>query len=139
MYLYFNRLDKAQGTAQEARAHDLDSPPIHLILYEINFLDHDASGMEREAAGLMATGFESVVLYYESDTAAYTGRFVKAREWTQPAVQSAERADERELAAQYQAEAACAKCSSGTSVGQDAKPRRQSCFREAEMWKQSLP
>jgi len=106
-YLNVNRLDEARTTAQEAQAHNLDSPAIHFLLYSINFLQHDAAGMEHEAAGLMGKpGFEDAMLYNESDTAAYAGQFAKARELTRRASDSAQRADEKETAADYVAEAA---------------------------------
>jgi hypothetical protein len=63
--------------------------------------------MEREAAGVMGKpGFEDVMLYTESDTAAYAGQFAKARELTRRASESAQRADEKETGAAYEAEAA---------------------------------
>ena len=51
-------------------------------------------------------GFEDLMLDIESDTAAYGGQFAKARELTRRAVESAQRADEKETAARYEAEAA---------------------------------
>jgi hypothetical protein len=70
-------------------------------------VQHDAAGMEREAAGLMGKpGFDDAMLYTESDTAAYAGQFSKARELTRRASESAQRADEKETAATYEAEAA---------------------------------
>jgi eukaryotic-like serine/threonine-protein kinase len=106
-YLQVNRLDEARATAQEAQAHNLDNPLIHVSLYGIDFLQHDAAGMEREAAGLMGKpGFEDGILGNESDTAAYGGQFAKARELTRRASGSAQRADEKETAAGYEAEAA---------------------------------
>jgi len=106
-YLNVNRLDEARATAQEAQAHNLDSPAIHFYLYSIDFLQHDAVGMEHEAAGQMGKpGFEDGMLYTESDTAAYVGQFAKARELTRRASDSAQRADEKETAADYEAEAA---------------------------------
>ena len=106
-YLNVNRLDEARAAAQEAQAHSLDSPTIHLSLYSINFLQHGAAGMEREAATLMGKpGYEDSMLGSESDTAAYSGQFAKARELTQRASDSAQRADEKETAAGYEAEAA---------------------------------
>ena len=106
-YLLVNRLDEAKATVQEAEARNLDSPPIHLGLYIIDFLQHDVAGMEREAAGLMGKpGFEDLMLYSESDTATYVGQFAKARELTRRASNSAQRADEKETAAAYEAEAA---------------------------------
>jgi eukaryotic-like serine/threonine-protein kinase len=105
--LNLNRLDEAQATAREAQAHNLDSAYIHSGLYLIDFLQHDAVGMEREAALLMGTpGYEDFMLDYESDTAAYAGQLVKARELTGRAADSARRGDEKEAAANYEAEAA---------------------------------
>jgi len=106
-YLSLNRLTEAKAVAQEARAHNRDSPAIHLWLYLVDFLQHDAAGMEREADGLMGKpGIEDQLLYDESDTAAYGGQFAKARELTRRAAESAVRADEKEAAASYEAEAA---------------------------------
>src|SRR2546429_974831 len=106
-FLLVNRLDEARATLQEAQAHNLDNPRIHLFLYEIDFLQHDAAGMEREAAGLMGKpGVEDLMLDTESETAAYDGQFAKARELTRRAFASAQRADEKETAAGYEAEAA---------------------------------
>jgi serine/threonine protein kinase/tetratricopeptide (TPR) repeat protein len=106
-YVQVNRLDETRATAQEAQAHNLDSPQIHSSLYVIDFLQHDAAGMEREASGLMGKpGFEDFMLDAESDTAAYGGQFAKARELTRRASDSAQRADEKETAAGYEAEAA---------------------------------
>src|SRR5206468_7038402 len=88
-YLQVNRLDEARATAQEAQAHNLDNPLIHVSLYGIDFLQHDAAGMEREASGLMGKpGFEDGILGNESDTAAYGGQFSKARELTRRASDS---------------------------------------------------
>jgi serine/threonine protein kinase/Flp pilus assembly protein TadD len=106
-YFVVDRLDEARVTAQEAQAHNLDSPLIHLSLYTIDFLQHDEAGMEREAAALMGKpGFEDVLLYNQSDTAAYAGQFSKARELTRRASVSAQHADEKETAAAYEAESA---------------------------------
>jgi serine/threonine protein kinase/Tfp pilus assembly protein PilF len=106
-YLNVNRLDEARATAQEAEGRHLDTPSIHLSMYQVDFLQHDAAGMEREAATLMGKpGFEDVMLDNQSDTAACAGQFAKARELTRRAVDSAQRADEKETAAGYEGEGA---------------------------------
>jgi tetratricopeptide (TPR) repeat protein len=106
-YLLVNRLDEARATAEEAQAHNLDNPLIHMNLYTIDFLQHDAAGMKHEAAWLTGKlGFEDALFYTESDTAAYGGQFAEARELTRRASDSAQRADEKETAAGYEAEAA---------------------------------
>ena len=99
-YTQVNRLDEAKATAQEAQAQHFDSPGIHASLYAVAFLQHDAAGMEREAATLMGKpGFEDVMLLYQSQTAGYAGQFAKKRELMRRAVDSATRADEKETAA----------------------------------------
>ncbi|MGA9390984.1 MAG: protein kinase [Candidatus Sulfotelmatobacter sp.] len=106
-FLVVDRLDEARATAQEAQARNLDSPLIHLSLYTIDFLQHDQAGMEREAAAIIGKpGFEDVLLYNQSDTAAYGGQFSKARELTRRASASAQHSDEKETAAAYEAESA---------------------------------
>jgi hypothetical protein len=106
-YLHLNRPDDAKATAQKAQARNFDPPFIHAVLYRVDFLQNDAAGMEREVAGLMGKpGFEDLILYQESDTAAWGGRFVKARELTRRAENSAQHADQKETAASYEAEAA---------------------------------
>ena len=103
-YMQVNRLDEAKATAQEAQAQHLDSPSIHVGLYAVAFLQHDAAGMEREAATLTGKpGFEDVMLLYQSQTAGYSGQFAKKRELMRRAVDSATRADEKETAAVDQA------------------------------------
>ncbi len=106
-HLGLNRLEEAKATAQEARSGNLDSLQLHIDLYAINFLQQDTVGMEREAASVTGTpGYEGEMLLRESDTAAYTGQFAKARELSRRAIDWARRADEKDAAAYYQAEAA---------------------------------
>ncbi len=107
VYVQLNRLDEARATAQEAQAHNLDNPLIHFSLYGIDFLQHDAAGMEREAAALMGKpGFEDLMLETESDAATYGGQLAKARDLMRRASDSAQRADQKETAAAYEAEGA---------------------------------
>jgi len=106
-YIEVNRLDEAQTTAQEARAHNLDIPFLNIYLYQVAFLQKDATGMEREAAAVIGKpGIEDFMLFLEADTAAYGGQFSKARELTRRADESAQKADEKETAAYYEALAA---------------------------------
>ena len=106
-YLQLNRLDEARAAAKEAYAHNIDSPEIHLNLYWVAFLQHDAAEMEREAAQMLGKpGFDDQMLNHEADTALYEGHLAKARQLTQGAIQSAKRQEEEEAVAIYQAEAA---------------------------------
>ena len=73
----------------------------------VDFAQHDTAGMEKEAAELIGKpGWEDLMFYYKSDTAAYNGHFSRARELTRRAADSAQRADKKETAAAYEAEAA---------------------------------
>jgi eukaryotic-like serine/threonine-protein kinase len=106
-YLCLNRLDESEAMARQAQAHHLDSPYIHATSYLVDFLKHDEAGMEQEAARLTAKPlYDDRMLYYESDTAAYFGQMIKARDFTKRAAEAAEGADEKETARGYEAEAA---------------------------------
>ncbi len=106
-YLHLNLLDKAEAAAREANNHNLDSPFVHASLYQVEFLRHDTAAMDREAAQVIGkAGFEDLIFYYQSDTAAYGGHFAHARELTRRAADSASRAGQKETAADYEAEAA---------------------------------
>jgi tetratricopeptide (TPR) repeat protein len=115
-YLLVNRLDEARATAQEAQSRDLDNPINHINLYAVDFLQHDEAGMVRESAALMGkAGFEDAMLYSESDTAAYRGKFSDARALTRRATESALRAEEKETAASYRAESALREALAGNA------------------------
>jgi eukaryotic-like serine/threonine-protein kinase len=106
-YFYLNRTDEARATAEEARAKKLDSPYLRFNLYLLAFLQNDAAGMAQQVAWSAGKpGVENMLLANEADTAAYSGRLGKAREFSRRAVASAERAEEKETAAGYEADAA---------------------------------
>jgi len=105
-YLNLNRLKEARAVAAEAQAKNLDSPLLRGALYLLAFLENDAAGMEEQVAWSTGKpGIEEVLLSYEADTAAYSGRLGKAREFSRRAVAAAARAQEKETAAGYEAAA----------------------------------
>ena len=105
--LNLNRFAEAQATALKAPALNLASNFLAANLYMVDFEQHDSAGMQKAAAQLLGKpGWEDLILYYESDTAAYEGRFSLARDFTRRAVDSAKRADKKETAATYEAESA---------------------------------
>jgi serine/threonine protein kinase/predicted Zn-dependent protease len=106
-YLNLNRLGEARATAEEAQAKHLDSPILCIGLYQLAFLQNDAAGMAQQVAWAAGkSGVEDVLLALEADTAAYSGRIREARDFSRRAEASAERAEEKETAASYQADAA---------------------------------
>jgi tetratricopeptide (TPR) repeat protein len=105
--LALNRIDEAVTTLEQARARKQDSAELRLAMYETAFLREDQKTMRQQldwAAG--QSGEENWLLSAQSDTEAYFGRLAKAREFSQRAVESARRADAKETAALWQANAA---------------------------------
>jgi hypothetical protein len=75
-----------------------------LALYQIAFLQNDAAGMAQQtAASAGKPGIDDQLLGLEADTAAYSGRLRDARELSSKAMDSAQRAEEKEAAATYSA------------------------------------
>jgi tetratricopeptide (TPR) repeat protein len=99
---WLNHVADAKSALQDARTHNVDSPWVALVVYMLDFLQHDAVGMEQQASAAMGIpGVEDQMLFLESETAACDGEFTKARELTRRAVDSARRAQEKETAAEY--------------------------------------
>jgi eukaryotic-like serine/threonine-protein kinase len=103
-YLALNRLDEARAVYQQSLERKLNNPFFGLSLYQIAFLQNDAAAMAQQVAGSAGKpGVEATLLANEADTAAYSGRLKSAREFSRQAVDSAERAQEKEAAAMYSA------------------------------------
>jgi eukaryotic-like serine/threonine-protein kinase len=101
------QLDAARATVQESRARNVDSPWLPLLLYNVDFLLHDAAGMAKQVADATGKpGVDDQILFLQSETAAYNGQSAKSRDLARRAADSAQRADEKETAAEYQAHAA---------------------------------
>jgi serine/threonine protein kinase/tetratricopeptide (TPR) repeat protein len=116
-YISLDRLKEAAATAAEAGKKNLDSADLHLYLYELGFLQHDSAEMSRQVA--WAAGKprpESLLLYFEGNTAAYCGQLDKSRDFFQQAVASSERAGERDRAAADEATAALYEALFGNSA-----------------------
>jgi eukaryotic-like serine/threonine-protein kinase len=106
-YLWIGQLDQAKASIQESRAHNVDSPWIPLVLYNVYFLERDSTGMQQQVAGATGKpGVDDQILFLESETAAYNGEFAKSRELTRGAADSAQRASQKEAAAEYQSHSA---------------------------------
>jgi len=114
-YLSLNSFEEARATAKEAQAKHIDLP---YSLYKIGFLQNDVAAMEQQVAfGTGKLGVEDVLLGCEADTAAYSGQLRKARDFSRQAVASAERAEEKEMAAGYEANAALREALFGNADG----------------------
>jgi tetratricopeptide (TPR) repeat protein len=103
-YIALNRFDEAHATYRQAFERKLYNPFYHSPLYQIAFLQNDAAGMKQQvtlSAG--QPGIEDTLLANEADTAAYSGRLREAQELARRAMESAERAGEKEKAASFAA------------------------------------
>lgn len=123
-YQWINQLDRAKALVQDSRAHHVDSPWFPLVLYNVDFLQHDAAGMERQVADATGKpGVEDQILFLESETAAYNGEFAKSRELARRAAAAAERTNEKETAAEYLGHSAVREALVGNmdAAKQDAK------------------
>jgi len=105
-FISINRLDEAQALAAEAQANKLDSGYLRLSLYSLAFLKNDTAGMAQQLAWSHGKeGLEDAFLAFAADAAAYQGQFGKAEDLTRQAATIAERADQKETAAVYLAQA----------------------------------
>ena len=120
--LSLNRLEESGTALKEAQARNVDSPYLHQNQGQLAFLQNDAAQLAHEAAWFMGKpGYEDAALAFESDAAAYAGHLGKARDLSRQAVASAERAEEKETAATYEAAAALREALVGNS--EEAKRR----------------
>jgi len=120
-YVNVGRFDEAKPIYEQALAHKLDGGPLRANIYVLDFLRGDTAQMEQQvawAAGKPAV--EDVLLSGQSDTEAYYGRMSKARDFSRRAVDSAVRADSKETAALWQANAALREA----ELGNDALAKR---------------
>jgi tetratricopeptide (TPR) repeat protein/predicted Ser/Thr protein kinase len=105
-FLCVDRLDEARVTADEAQAKKLDSPYLRTAIYQLAFVKNDAAEMARDVAWASGkSGVEDALIGMDADTAAYSGQVRRAEDLTRQAVSSAVRADEKETAAYYEAQA----------------------------------
>ena len=105
-YLYLNQADRAEATAKEARAKNLEAN-LTDVLYGVAFYRQDTAEMARQAALVKdVAGEKDLMLAIEADTAAYFGHLQEGRELSRRAADSAEQAHEKETAATYRAVAA---------------------------------
>ena len=105
--LDLDRLQEAGATARQAIANGFDSSSLRLNLYQLAFLDNDASEMARQAAWLTSKpGSEGQILELEAEAAAYWGHLKESRNLSRLAVASAMRAEESEIATSFKANAA---------------------------------
>jgi eukaryotic-like serine/threonine-protein kinase len=102
-----NHFEEARNLAVEAQTKKMDSPALHLGLYQLGFLQNDPAEMAKQVNWAKdQPGVEDALIAAEADVAAYYGQLSKAREFSRQAVASALKEGEKETAAGYEADAA---------------------------------
>ena len=116
-YINVNRFDESRQVLQAAAARNFDPATFFASSYLLAFLAGDATGMDK-AVGSAAgkPGLEAVALSFQSDTAAYYGRFAKARELEARAEDAAKRDGDLETAANYCAGSAVREAAVGNTA-----------------------
>ena len=101
--LALGRPEDAAKAIEQARERKLDAELLHWKIYQLAFYKGDADEMARQVAWAAGKpGDEDVLLSFQSDTEAYFGHLVKARDFSRRAVDSAVRNDSKETAALWQ-------------------------------------
>jgi serine/threonine protein kinase/Flp pilus assembly protein TadD len=102
-YLNLDQFQEAHKLAEEAHLKKLSSSELHLDLYLLGFLQNDAAGMQEQVDWAMAKpGEDSVMLYFQSESAACLGQLGKSHESFRRALDSATRAGQKETVAEYE-------------------------------------
>jgi hypothetical protein len=131
-YMYLNRLNEARATVGEAQAKSSDSPDLRLCLYQIFFLQDDASGMAQQLAWSAGKpDVEDQLLASQGYPAAYSGRLTEARELWRRAIASSTRGEKKEAAAGYETGAAAPEACLAMRPKPGNEPRRHLPYRRA--------
>jgi Tfp pilus assembly protein PilF len=114
--------EEARNLAVEAQSEKMDSPALHLGLFQLGFLQNDAAEMAKQVNWAKdQPGIEDALIAAEADVAAYYGQLSKAREFSRQAVASALKEGEKETASGYEADAALREALFGNAA--EAKQR----------------
>ncbi|MBV8068388.1 MAG: tetratricopeptide repeat protein [Acidobacteriaceae bacterium] len=101
-----NRIDEAHAIADQAIVEYPDAPGLRIGLYRVAFLQNDSKGLDEQLHfGMGRVGLEDEFLWNEAGVAAYFGQLQKARAMFDQAVACANRAQEKEAEAGYEADA----------------------------------
>jgi serine/threonine protein kinase/tetratricopeptide (TPR) repeat protein len=94
--LALQRFDEAQQIVQQAETRKLDNELVHEALYAVAFLRSDSQAMAEQQQWFTGRPAENFGLSLASDTEAFAGHLMKAREVTKQSVDSAIRVDSKE-------------------------------------------
>jgi serine/threonine protein kinase/tetratricopeptide (TPR) repeat protein len=116
-FLALNRPDEAKKILLQAQEHKLDGDYLHQEFYYQAFLEGNTAEMEKQVSWASGKpGAEDLLLSFQADTEAYYGHLKNARVFTRRAIGSAVRADSKETAAMWQADASLREAEFGSAA-----------------------
>jgi eukaryotic-like serine/threonine-protein kinase len=98
--LGLNRYDEARQAIVQAQAQKLDTTAMRRILYRIAFVQNDAAAMKQHIDWMAGKPDDFVAQGWQSEAAAFSGQAQKAREFSDRAIELAERRELKDVAAQ---------------------------------------
>jgi len=105
--LALNRTEEARATLNQALARKLDAYDLRVSVYTAAFLRNDQQTMQQQLAWATGrAGEEDWLLSAQSDTEAYSGHLIRAREFSRLAISSGTRAGAQEAASLWKVDAA---------------------------------
>ena len=117
-YLALNHFDDVQKQIEEAQANKFEGDFLHLAIYLVSFMKKDTTEMDRQVAWASGKpGTEDLLLSFQSDTKAYYGQLMKARDFSRRAVDAAVRSDSKETAGLWQVNAGLREAEFGNAEG----------------------
>jgi tetratricopeptide (TPR) repeat protein len=95
-----NRLDEARAAVLEAQNRKADSTDLRAAMYQLAFVQNDVAAMSQQVSwGTEHPEDHGLMLYYEAETAAYSGKLSRARGLSRQAASMAELAGTKDTAA----------------------------------------
>jgi serine/threonine protein kinase/tetratricopeptide (TPR) repeat protein len=98
--LGLNRLDQAKQVIAQAQAQNLDTTAMRRTRFRIAFLQGDTATMKQQIEWLNGRQDDYLAQGWQSETAAFAGQVGKSREFSDTAIETAERRDQKDVAAQ---------------------------------------
>jgi eukaryotic-like serine/threonine-protein kinase len=108
VYIALNRLDETKAIADQATAQKIDPWSLHMVLYDLDYLRSDESGMRQEISQSVGKPHEPILLLRQANQECATGKIKAAHESFARAATSAQAHQHREfVAATLGAQAEC--------------------------------
>jgi serine/threonine protein kinase len=115
-YLSTNQAAQARNVLEEANRQKIESVSLDQSMYMVCFLERNRECMKAQVAKVRANPLdEAAMQYFESDTAAYDGKYRLARELSRKSTEAAVRSGDAELAATMLVEGALREAAAGNT------------------------